>query len=177
MLRFRVWWLYFRKKGLFYQQHAGVRDNRIILSMLSVCMDDCNKLAFISSPRSCWCVAGCVVLVDEYWVGTCFVLVGFVRHVGIGCPYHHIFFWMSLSPYFNVIALCQYVFSMFQLGIWFELLMSCEFCFLLTLVRACLLNVYRSGCNEHNFASRMECFRCNAPRDSGSAAMTYENYL
>ncbi|XVE89131.1 hypothetical protein DITRI_Ditri19aG0126000 [Diplodiscus trichospermus] len=23
----------------------------------------------------------------------------------------------------------------------------------------------RSGCNEHNFASRMECFRCNAPRD------------
>ncbi|KAG0484575.1 hypothetical protein HPP92_008654 [Vanilla planifolia] len=24
----------------------------------------------------------------------------------------------------------------------------------------------RSGCNEHNFASRMECFRCNAPRDS-----------
>ncbi|KAL5208354.1 hypothetical protein ABZP36_032789 [Zizania latifolia] len=34
----------------------------------------------------------------------------------------------------------------------------------------------RSGCNEHNFASRMECFRCNAPRDSGSA-MTYENYL
>ncbi|PWZ24195.1 hypothetical protein Zm00014a_012220 [Zea mays] len=36
----------------------------------------------------------------------------------------------------------------------------------------------RSGCNEHNFASRMECFRCNAPRDSGSAATTtYENYL
>uniref|UniRef100_A0A1D1Z1S6 Putative RNA-binding protein C17H9.04c n=1 Tax=Anthurium amnicola TaxID=1678845 RepID=A0A1D1Z1S6_9ARAE len=26
----------------------------------------------------------------------------------------------------------------------------------------------RSGCNEHNFASRMECFRCNAPRDSGT---------
>ncbi|XAR69367.1 hypothetical protein NMG60_11000915 [Bertholletia excelsa] len=26
----------------------------------------------------------------------------------------------------------------------------------------------RPGCNEHNFASRMECFRCNAPRDSGS---------
>ncbi|KAH0697902.1 hypothetical protein KY289_015384 [Solanum tuberosum] len=23
----------------------------------------------------------------------------------------------------------------------------------------------RLGCNEHNFASRMECFRCNAPRD------------
>ncbi|KAA3489328.1 zinc finger Ran-binding domain-containing protein 2-like [Gossypium australe] len=23
----------------------------------------------------------------------------------------------------------------------------------------------RSGCNEHNFASRMECFRCSAPRD------------
>ncbi|KAK1298208.1 hypothetical protein QJS10_CPB14g01094 [Acorus calamus] len=27
----------------------------------------------------------------------------------------------------------------------------------------------RSGCNEHNFASRMECFRCNAPRESGTA--------
>ncbi|GLT97637.1 hypothetical protein SLE2022_151920 [Rubroshorea leprosula] len=26
----------------------------------------------------------------------------------------------------------------------------------------------RSGCNQHNFASRMECFRCNAPRDSGN---------
>ncbi|GAB4854120.1 hypothetical protein Ancab_022703 [Ancistrocladus abbreviatus] len=26
----------------------------------------------------------------------------------------------------------------------------------------------RSGCNEHNFASRMECFRCSAPRDSSS---------
>ncbi|XP_064966156.1 uncharacterized protein LOC135613091 [Musa acuminata AAA Group] len=26
----------------------------------------------------------------------------------------------------------------------------------------------RSGCNEHNFASRMECFRCSAPRDSGT---------
>ncbi|XP_031103538.1 transcription initiation factor TFIID subunit 15b-like [Ipomoea triloba] len=26
----------------------------------------------------------------------------------------------------------------------------------------------RSGCNEHNFASRMECFRCSAPRDSGN---------
>ncbi|KAG7036500.1 hypothetical protein SDJN02_00117 [Cucurbita argyrosperma subsp. argyrosperma] len=24
----------------------------------------------------------------------------------------------------------------------------------------------RSGCNEHNFASRMECFRCSAPKDS-----------
>ncbi|XP_041001742.1 zinc finger Ran-binding domain-containing protein 2-like [Juglans microcarpa x Juglans regia] len=24
----------------------------------------------------------------------------------------------------------------------------------------------RSGCNEHNFASRMECFRCNTPRDT-----------
>ncbi|KAF8075386.1 hypothetical protein N665_1098s0003 [Sinapis alba] len=23
----------------------------------------------------------------------------------------------------------------------------------------------RSGCNEHNFASRSECFRCNAPRE------------
>ncbi|RAL52961.1 unnamed protein product [Cuscuta campestris] len=26
----------------------------------------------------------------------------------------------------------------------------------------------RSGCNEHNFASRMECFRCNAPRDAAA---------
>ncbi|KAL8108719.1 RNA-binding protein involved in heterochromatin assembly dri1-like isoform X2 [Apium graveolens] len=26
----------------------------------------------------------------------------------------------------------------------------------------------RLGCNEHNFASRMECFRCNAPREPGS---------
>ncbi|KAF7150868.1 hypothetical protein RHSIM_Rhsim02G0195300 [Rhododendron simsii] len=26
----------------------------------------------------------------------------------------------------------------------------------------------RSGCNEHNFASRMECFKCNAPRDSAN---------
>ncbi|KAL8166466.1 hypothetical protein V2J09_007965 [Rumex salicifolius] len=25
-----------------------------------------------------------------------------------------------------------------------------------------------SGCNEHNFASRMECFRCSAPRDASS---------
>ncbi|GMG99013.1 hypothetical protein Nepgr_000853 [Nepenthes gracilis] len=24
----------------------------------------------------------------------------------------------------------------------------------------------RSGCNGHNFASRMECFRCNAPKDA-----------
>ncbi|KAJ7962888.1 Ran-binding zinc finger protein [Quillaja saponaria] len=23
----------------------------------------------------------------------------------------------------------------------------------------------RLGCNEHNFASRMECFKCSAPRD------------
>uniref|UniRef100_A0ACD5ZMZ0 Uncharacterized protein n=2 Tax=Avena sativa TaxID=4498 RepID=A0ACD5ZMZ0_AVESA len=34
----------------------------------------------------------------------------------------------------------------------------------------------RSGCNEHNFASRLECFRCNAPRDSGSAT-PFENFL
>lgn len=26
----------------------------------------------------------------------------------------------------------------------------------------------RTGCNEHNFASRTECFRCSAPRESGS---------
>ncbi|KAF7843283.1 putative RNA-binding protein C17H9.04c-like [Senna tora] len=24
----------------------------------------------------------------------------------------------------------------------------------------------RSGCNEHNFASRTECFKCSAPRDT-----------
>jgi hypothetical protein len=40
-----------------------------------------------------------------------------------------------------------------------------------------MLGACRSGCNEHNFASRMECFRCNAPRDSGSAAVAYEKYL
>ncbi|XP_047076590.1 transcription initiation factor TFIID subunit 15-like isoform X1 [Lolium rigidum] len=34
----------------------------------------------------------------------------------------------------------------------------------------------RSGCNEHNFASRLECFRCNGPRDSGSAT-PFENFL
>ncbi|CAA7409905.1 unnamed protein product [Spirodela intermedia] len=26
----------------------------------------------------------------------------------------------------------------------------------------------RTGCNEHNFASRMECYRCNAPREAGN---------
>ncbi|KAH9544856.1 hypothetical protein CY35_12G017400 [Sphagnum magellanicum] len=26
----------------------------------------------------------------------------------------------------------------------------------------------RSGCNEHNFASRMECYRCSAPRETGT---------
>ncbi|KAM7276035.1 hypothetical protein ACFE04_017901 [Oxalis oulophora] len=26
----------------------------------------------------------------------------------------------------------------------------------------------RFGCNEHNFASRMECFRCSAPREPAS---------
>ncbi|XP_065867576.1 uncharacterized protein [Euphorbia lathyris] len=26
----------------------------------------------------------------------------------------------------------------------------------------------RWGCNEHNFASRMECFKCSAPRDLSS---------
>ncbi|XP_078429391.1 RNA-binding protein involved in heterochromatin assembly dri1-like [Wolffia australiana] len=28
----------------------------------------------------------------------------------------------------------------------------------------------RMGCNEHNFASRMECFRCSAPREAGAGA-------
>ncbi|OAY53699.1 zinc finger Ran-binding domain-containing protein 2 [Manihot esculenta] len=27
----------------------------------------------------------------------------------------------------------------------------------------------RAGCNEHNFASRTECYRCNAPRDLSSS--------
>ncbi|KAK2661038.1 hypothetical protein Ddye_007571 [Dipteronia dyeriana] len=31
----------------------------------------------------------------------------------------------------------------------------------------------RSGCNEHNFASRTECFRCNAPRESASNKYSY----
>ncbi|XP_065850771.1 putative RNA-binding protein involved in heterochromatin assembly [Euphorbia lathyris] len=31
----------------------------------------------------------------------------------------------------------------------------------------------RSGCNEHNFASRMECYRCNAPRDLSSNKTSY----
>ncbi|AQL02221.1 Ran BP2/NZF zinc finger-like superfamily protein [Zea mays] len=26
----------------------------------------------------------------------------------------------------------------------------------------------RPGCNVHNFASRMECYRCNAPREAGT---------
>ncbi|XP_047328543.1 RNA-binding protein involved in heterochromatin assembly dri1-like [Impatiens glandulifera] len=34
----------------------------------------------------------------------------------------------------------------------------------------------RSGCNEHNFASRMECFRCNAPRVD-STTMTSSSYF
>ncbi|KAL5783152.1 hypothetical protein ACOSP7_008181 [Xanthoceras sorbifolium] len=31
----------------------------------------------------------------------------------------------------------------------------------------------RSGCNEHNFASRTECFRCNAPRESAGNKFSY----
>ncbi|GAA0187108.1 hypothetical protein LIER_34396 [Lithospermum erythrorhizon] len=31
----------------------------------------------------------------------------------------------------------------------------------------------RAGCNEHNFASRMECFRCTAPREFGSKTSSY----
>ncbi|TMW83519.1 hypothetical protein EJD97_001466, partial [Solanum chilense] len=31
----------------------------------------------------------------------------------------------------------------------------------------------RLGCNEHNFASRMECFRCNAPRDLAGNKSSY----
>ncbi|KAG2691533.1 hypothetical protein I3760_08G013000 [Carya illinoinensis] len=33
----------------------------------------------------------------------------------------------------------------------------------------------RMGCNEHNFASRMECFRCNAPRDSSAGRSPYSS--
>ncbi|KAE9603716.1 hypothetical protein Lal_00001978 [Lupinus albus] len=33
----------------------------------------------------------------------------------------------------------------------------------------------RSGCNEHNFANRMECYRCNAPRDSNTARSPYQS--
>ncbi|KAI4316304.1 hypothetical protein L6164_024296 [Bauhinia variegata] len=33
----------------------------------------------------------------------------------------------------------------------------------------------RSGCNEHNFANRMECYRCNAPRDSTSTRSPYSS--
>lgn len=33
--------------------------------------------------------------------------------------------------------------------------------------------LYRSGCNEHNFASRTECFKCNAPRDSAGNKFSY----
>ncbi|XP_073031924.1 RNA-binding protein involved in heterochromatin assembly dri1-like [Primulina eburnea] len=28
----------------------------------------------------------------------------------------------------------------------------------------------RLGCNEHNFANRMECFKCNAPKESSSTS-------
>ncbi|KAJ9184009.1 hypothetical protein P3X46_007794 [Hevea brasiliensis] len=31
----------------------------------------------------------------------------------------------------------------------------------------------RSGCNEHNFASRTECYRCNAPRDSSAGKSSH----
>ncbi|KAI3975402.1 hypothetical protein MKX01_004489 [Papaver californicum] len=31
-----------------------------------------------------------------------------------------------------------------------------------------------SGCNEHNFASRMECFRCNAPKEYGNKSLCWE---
>ncbi|XP_071696160.1 RNA-binding protein involved in heterochromatin assembly dri1-like [Rutidosis leptorrhynchoides] len=31
----------------------------------------------------------------------------------------------------------------------------------------------RFGCNEHNFASRMECFKCNAPRELASKYSSY----
>ncbi|MED6203806.1 hypothetical protein PIB30_003098 [Stylosanthes scabra] len=33
----------------------------------------------------------------------------------------------------------------------------------------------RSGCNEHNFANRMECYRCNAPKDSSTSRSPYSS--
>ncbi|KAK9946044.1 hypothetical protein M0R45_011527 [Rubus argutus] len=35
----------------------------------------------------------------------------------------------------------------------------------------------RLGCNEHNFASRTECFRCNAPRESSAGKFPYNPLL
>lgn len=32
-----------------------------------------------------------------------------------------------------------------------------------------IFEFHRAGCNEHNFASRTECYRCNAPRDLSSS--------
>ncbi|XP_042404955.1 uncharacterized RNA-binding protein C17H9.04c-like [Zingiber officinale] len=32
---------------------------------------------------------------------------------------------------------------------------------------------HRSGCNEHNFANRVECFRCSAPREYGNYMIIY----
>ncbi|KZV36496.1 protein with unknown function [Dorcoceras hygrometricum] len=29
----------------------------------------------------------------------------------------------------------------------------------------------RLGCNEHNFANRMECFKCNAPKETSSKSL------
>ncbi|CAN0877618.1 RNA-binding protein involved in heterochromatin assembly dri1 [Linum grandiflorum] len=34
----------------------------------------------------------------------------------------------------------------------------------------------RAGCNEHNFASRMECYRCNAPRDLSASGGNMSAY-
>lgn len=30
-----------------------------------------------------------------------------------------------------------------------------------------MLNLGRIGCEMHNYASRMECYKCNTPRDFG----------
>uniref|UniRef100_A0A804IMN4 RanBP2-type domain-containing protein n=1 Tax=Musa acuminata subsp. malaccensis TaxID=214687 RepID=A0A804IMN4_MUSAM len=35
----------------------------------------------------------------------------------------------------------------------------------------------RSGCNKHNYASRMECFRCNTPRNYGELDLVKRLYL
>lgn len=36
----------------------------------------------------------------------------------------------------------------------------------------CFSTLARPGCNVHNFANRMECYRCNGPREAGSSVYT-----
>ena len=37
----------------------------------------------------------------------------------------------------------------------------------------CFSTLARPGCNVHNFASRMECYRCNGPREAGICLRRY----